>query len=90
MINLDFRSTLINLDQSMALTVSIDREAREIMHLVASVCPSVRLSVCALTAEPSAEKGNMSHYQFKVFVCVSLISGCMQIIARMRSIAILI
>ena len=25
--------------------VFIDREAREIMHLVASVCPSVRLSV---------------------------------------------
>ncbi len=64
------------------------------MHLVASVCPSVcpsvRLSVCALTAEPSAEKGNRSNYKFKVFVCVSLISGRMRIIARMRSIGVLI
>ncbi len=36
--------------------IFIDREAREIMHLVASVRPSVHLSVrpfvCALTAEP--------------------------------------
>ncbi len=30
----------------------IDREAREIMYLVASVRPSVRPSVSALTAEP--------------------------------------
>ena len=37
------------------------------MHLVASVCPFV----CALTAEPFAAKSNKSHYQFKVFVCVS-------------------
>ncbi len=50
-----------------------------------SVCPSVRLSVwmsvCALTA-----KSNNSHYQSKVFVCVSVISGRRRIIARMRSI----
>ncbi len=36
------------------------------------------------------EKGNRSYYQFKVFVCVSLISGRMRIIARMRSIGVLI
>ncbi len=42
------------------------------------------------SALPSAEKGNRSHYQFKVFVCVSLISGRMRIIARMRSIGVLI
>ncbi len=42
------------------------------MHLVASVCPSGCLSVCA-------------HYQFKVFVCVSVISGHMRVIARMRN-----
>ncbi len=47
----------------------IDREAREIMYLVASVRPSVR----PLTAEP-----------FKVFVCVSVISWRVRIIARMR------
>ncbi len=35
----------------MSESLIIDREAREIMHLVASVCLSVRLSVCALTAE---------------------------------------
>ena len=36
--------------------IFIEREAREIMHLVTSVCPPVRLSicplVCALTVEP--------------------------------------
>ncbi len=34
------------------LQLFIDREAREIMHLVASVCPFVCLFVCALMAEP--------------------------------------
>ena len=38
------------------------------------------------SALPSAAKSNKSHYQSKVFVCVSLISGCMQIIGQMRSI----
>ncbi len=33
-----------------------------------------------------AAKSNRSHYQSKVFVCVSLISGHMRIISRMRSI----
>ncbi len=42
------------------------------------------------SALPSAEKGNRSHYQFKVFVCVSVISGCMRIIARIWSIGVLI
>ncbi len=53
------------------------------MHLVVSVCPSV----CnALLLEPF----DKNHYQFKVFVCVSVISGRMRIIARMRSIGVLI
>ena len=34
----------------------------------------------------SAAKRNRCHYQSKVFVCVSVISGHMLIIARMRSI----
>ncbi len=34
----------------------------------------------------SAAKSNKSHYPSKVFVCVSVISGRMWIIARMRSI----
>ncbi len=44
---------------------------RKIMHLVASVHPSVRLSVC-----PSSrlcrvqQRAKKSHYQSKVFVCV--------------------
>ncbi len=42
------------------------------------------------SALPSAGKSNKSHYQFKVFVCVSVISGRMRIIARMRSIGVLI
>ncbi len=50
-----------------------------------SVCPSVRLSVCALTA-----KSIRSDYQSKVFVCVSVIRGHIRIIARMRSIGVLI
>ncbi len=57
----------------------------EIMHLVASVCPFI----CALTAEPSEAKSNKSHYHFKVFVCVSVISGHMRIIARMRLVGVL-
>ena len=38
------------------------------------------------SALPSAAKSITSHYQYKVFVCVSVISGRMRIIARMRSI----
>ncbi len=71
----------------------IARKAREIMHLVASVCPSVCLSVLSrlnrLTNDfnlLSAAKGNRSHYQSKVFVCVSVIMGRIMIIARMKSI----
>ncbi len=65
-----------------------------ICRLSPYVCLSVCLFVCALTAElfdprPSA-KSNKSHYQFKVFVCVSVISGRMWIITRMRSIGVLI
>ncbi len=64
----------------------IDREAREIMYLVASVCPSVRpfVRLCALSC-----LNRLTYdldYQSKVFVCVSVISWCMRIIARMRSI----
>ncbi len=32
--------------------IFIEREARELMHLVASVCPSICPFVCALKAEP--------------------------------------
>ncbi len=35
-----------------------------------------------LGAWPSAAKSNKRHYQFKVFVCVSVISGCVRIIAK--------
>ncbi len=41
------------------------------------------------SALPSAAMSNKSHYQFKVFVCLSVISRRMQIIARMRSIGVL-
>ncbi len=59
------------------LTLFIDREAREIMYLVASVrlsvCPSVRPFVSL--SDLSCRK--KSHYQSEVFVCVSTISrGC--------------
>ncbi len=46
-----------------------------------NVLGSVRPSVFSLTV-----KSNKNHYQSKVFVCVSIISGRMRIIARMRSI----
>ncbi len=56
-----------------------------------SVRPSVCPSVNALTAEPfrgsalpSAAMSNNHHYQCKVIVCVSVISGHLRIIARMR------
>ncbi len=55
------------------------------MYLVASIRLSVLLSVSAL--EFLARSG---HYQFKVFVCASVISGRMRIIARKRSIGVLI
>ncbi len=42
------------------------------------------------SALPSAAKSIKSHYQFKVFVCVSAISGRMWIIARMQLIGVLI
>ncbi len=61
----------------------IDREAREIMYLVASVRPSVRVCVC-LSFRPLLPK--KSHYQSKVFVCVSVICWRVRIIARRRSI----
>ncbi len=38
------------------------------------------------SALPSAAKSKNHHYQSKVIVCVSVISGRLQIIARMRSI----
>ncbi len=38
------------------------------------------------SALPSAVKCNRKYYQSKVFVCASIISGHMRIIARMRSI----
>ncbi len=38
------------------------------------------------SALPSAAKSNKGHYQCKVFVCVSVISGHRRIIARRRSI----
>ena len=41
------------------------------------------------SALPSAAKSNKSH-QFKVYVCVSVISGHMRIVTRMRSIGVLI
>ncbi len=44
------------------------------------VRPSVRPSVCL-----SFDKCSKEHYQSKVFVCVSIISGRMQIIAQMRT-----
>ncbi len=38
------------------------------------------------SALPSAAKSNKSHYQSKVFVCMSVIRGRIQIIVRMQSI----
>ena len=54
--------------------IFFDREAREIMYLVVSICPSFCLSVLS----------HKSYYQSKVFVCVSVISGCMRVIVRVQ------
>ncbi len=68
-------------------------------NALGSVRPSVCPFVCALTVEPfdirdsaltSAAKSNKSHYQSRVLVCVSVISRRIGIIARMRSIGVLI
>ncbi len=61
------------------------------MHLVASVRPSVWVYPGHIIHHyAGAAKSNKSHYQCKVFVCVSVISGRMRIIARRRSIGVLI
>ncbi len=62
--------------------IFIDREAREIMYLIAFVRLSVRLSPLSRLNRLT----NKSHCQSKVLVCVSIISWHMRIIARMRSI----
>ena len=67
----------------------IDREVREIMYLVASVCTSLSSLMAELfrgSALTSAVKSNKNHYQSKVFICVPIISGHIRMIARMRSI----
>ena len=66
--------------------IFIDREAREIMDLVASVRLSVRLSVLSRLNRLTYK----SYYQSEVFVCVSVIRGHILITARMRSIGVLI
>ncbi len=64
------QNSLLKTLLDIACTI-IDREAREIMHLVyvASICLSVCLSVCLCSALPSAAKNNKSYYQSEVFVC---------------------
>ncbi len=56
-------------------SVIIDREAREIMYLVASVrlsvCPSVRLRSHGWTICRVQQRVKRSHYQSVEFVCVS-------------------
>ncbi len=47
----------------------------------------VNIRGSALISAAKSAKSNKSHYQSNVFVCVSLISGRMKIIARMRSIS---
>ncbi len=49
-------------------------------------CAAVDIRDSAL---PSAAKSHKSHYQSKMFVCVSVIKGRIRIIARTWSIAIL-
>ncbi len=61
--------------KNMRQGMFIDREAREIIRLVASVHPSVRPFVYALTSEPfDTWKINMTHgIQTKISVCLSVI-----------------
>ena len=47
-----------------------------------SVRPFVRLSVCVRKEQYCKFGAKKSHYQSKMFVCVSVISGRMRIIAR--------
>ena len=80
-------SSLLSLDKAVLVIIIIDREASEIMYLVASVSPSVRLSVRQsalsrlnrLTYDLDLgarlcrvqQRAKRSHYQSEVFVCVS-------------------
>ncbi len=51
--------------------IIIDREAREIMYLVASVCPSVRQSILGARLCRVQQRAKKSDYQSAEFVCVS-------------------
>ncbi len=53
-------------------TLIINREVREIMHLIASACPSVRL--CVYLSVYGVKGG---HYRSEGFVCLSVISNVM-------------
>ncbi len=80
-------NTLNKLIKNKKLLLFIDREAREIMHLVVSVRLFALSHLNRLTYDLHIVR---MPYQFKVFVCVSVISGRMRIIVRMRSIGVLI
>ena len=58
--------------------------AKQVDNALGSVCLSVRLFAC-LFAECNKERRRVIT-KSKMFVCVSVISGCMPIIAQMRSI----
>ncbi len=73
------------LPMGLGKQVFIEHEAREIMHLVASVRLSVRPFVWALTVEPFDLRPSSFAWR-SLQVYVSVISGCMRIIVRMRSI----
>ncbi len=55
------------------------------MQLVVSVCPSVCLCSPAWSVWPA--KSSKSHYQSRVFVCLSVVRGCIGIIVWMQSIS---
>ena len=63
-----------NTSKAPILSFIIDCEAGKIIRLVASVRPSVRPFVSALLLEHKSI--HIYPYQSKVFVCLSVISGC--------------
>ena len=67
----------------MRTLIITDREslAKQGDNALGSVRPSMCLS--ELSGLPSAEKSDKSYCQSRVFVCVSVIRGCVRIIARM-------
>ncbi len=72
--------------QTESFVINLVPLAKQGDNALGSIHLSVRLSVCPLPLSHLNRLTHNHYYQSKVIVCVSVISGCMQIIVRMWSI----